>query len=433
MPYSDEERAALKAAVVAALEVEGGLTLKEACAKADASGRTIRRWARSDLDFGDALKVAYGERVPRRELDGGEPEPGKISPTERVLRKRLEQSEDWWAQLQAVAARVGTWPHVEPKYVSFRDNEHDMEEVVLLFLSDTQCGQRVRAAETSGIEEYNLDVFRQRVERYKAAVYAIVEDVMRRAHPVHNCVVLLGGDMVEGEGIFPNQQAKIDLLAMEQWVTCAGELARLLQWIAGLFDEVTVQGVPGNHGSVKGTTLNLDQCVYILLRQMLAAQENIVWNLATSDVNAFLMGPELFRHQRPECVPTTCVLVHGNEIRSQLGTPNYAATRAQGQYGNLLLEHVGTLFLGHHHRAAIGENQSWCINGSWPGATDYSIARMRSASRPQQWLWTYHQEVGWTSHRAIYLAERKRLEATDGQLTSILPELERMISGEGGD
>ena len=77
-------------------------------------------------------------------------------------------------------------------------------------------------------------------------------NVQRSAHPVNKCVVLVAGDIVEGELIFPGQTHLIDASLYNQ-VTIDGPriLTKFFDILLANFNEVEVHWVIGNHGSAR--------------------------------------------------------------------------------------------------------------------------------------------------------------------------------------
>ena len=80
-----------------------------------------------------------------------------------------------------------------------RDRRKARPEVALLHLTDWQVGKRTIS--------YDMDRARKRIT--EAAVKAVeLTEIQRADHPVTECHVMLGGDMVEGVTIFPGQRSR---------------------------------------------------------------------------------------------------------------------------------------------------------------------------------------------------------------------------------
>lgn len=90
--------------------------------------------------------------------------------------------------------------------------------------------------------------------------------------PVDEIVVLLAGDMVEGEDIYATQNNHIECSAIEQVQACSRAIWHMLLKLRKVFNvRVRVETVPGNHGRVSKTAneqTNWDNVVYHILGVM---------------------------------------------------------------------------------------------------------------------------------------------------------------------
>lgn len=336
------------------------------------------------------------------------------------LTKRVKHLESYYAHLDMITRRAaGEFPYVKPKYPTPRTPKESWEEFPVFDVSDMQIGELIRAEETGGLETYTFDVLLKRMGRWEERTHLIVNEVLRRSIPIHNGGMILGGDIGEGENIYPSQQAHVELLLNEQVLKSILAVARMIQFGAGMFDDFYVWAVAGNHFKVAPTTLDLDLHVYAMIRALLTKQENIHWSIAPNNFNLFQIGPGQFKHCSDHA-PRHQLAIHGNNLRSMLGTPNYAADKAFARYSTMLNIVLDHLWIHHHHRLHVGQN--WSINGAFPSGNDFSIDKMQGCDRPGQLMATMHQEQGWTSWRTIHLDDEPQLTANEhGQLSTTLP------------
>jgi hypothetical protein len=272
-------------------------------------------------------------------------------------------------------------------------------------ISDMQAGAIVRPRDTAGLEAFGWDELERRVARWQERVAVIINDLLRKSLPIHDAEVLVLGDLVEGETVYPLQLAYLDRQLTEQVFGAARLLAQMLMFLAGMFRAVRVRTVEGNHGRVRDTTLNLDYMVTRIAALMCRDQPNLHVMLGESPFVAFAKpGPE------GEC--RNFLLAHGDNIRPYLRLPYYDLDRAYGEYTDLTRLPFDCIFVGHHHRAVDIEGEKM-VNGSWIGATDYTVRTLRAAARPNQWLLMYHSEVGFTAQRRIWLADQPCLSKPD--------------------
>ena len=84
------------------------------------------------------------------------------------------------------------------------------QEVALWHMTDWQGAKQTTS--------YNSKVMRKRVLQFAQTAVRIT-DIQRADHPVNDCVIMFGGDMVEGLFNFPGQAFEIDATLFEQYVT----------------------------------------------------------------------------------------------------------------------------------------------------------------------------------------------------------------------
>jgi hypothetical protein len=110
------------------------------------------------------------------------------------------------------------------------------ENTMVFNINDTQTGKDAGGGTEALIER--LDHFFTLAEERIAADRKFVGDG----------VLLLGGDLVEGCSIYPNQMWQIDMDMRAQIRTTTGILLNFLDRVATQFPKFRVMAVPGNHG-----------------------------------------------------------------------------------------------------------------------------------------------------------------------------------------
>jgi len=163
---------------------------------------------------------------------------------------------------------------------------------------------------------YNSQVMHQRVHRFVDKAIEITE-IQRKDHPVRDCWIVLGGDMIEGLFNFPTQPFEIDATLFEQFVTVSNLLVEVVHRALGVYENVTVIAEWGNHGRIGSKrdavprSDNADRMTYELARQILASSgvKNLTWEDSGEDI------------QRVEIGNYRALAIHGDEI----GRTGYAA------------------------------------------------------------------------------------------------------------
>ena len=188
-------------------------------------------------------------------------------------------------------------------------------EVSLWDLGDWQ-GSKVTTS-------YNSDVMVERVMRFcKKAQY--ITEIQRNDHPVNDCVILFGGDMVEGLFNFPTQVFEIDATLFTQFTRVSRLLIDVVRYALTVYNHVTVIAEWGNHGRIGSKrdavpkNDNVDRMCYEFARQMLANEPRLTWEDCPEDIQYFEIGNY------------SALNIHGDEI----GRMGYASQSTLIQWAN---------------------------------------------------------------------------------------------------
>ena len=172
-------------------------------------------------------------------------------------------------------------------------------EVALWHLTDWQ-GAKLSTS-------YNSEVMRTRVLRFCEKARSITE-VQRSDHPVRDCTIMFGGDMIEGLFQFASQPFEIDATIFEQYVRVSRLIVDVVRYALALYEHVTVVPEWGNHGRIGSKrdavprSDNFDRMVYELGRQLLQGEPRLIWQECPEDI------------QRVEIGNYRAILIHGDEI-----------------------------------------------------------------------------------------------------------------------
>jgi hypothetical protein len=265
-------------------------------------------------------------------------------------------------------------------------------EVPMLLLGDQQIGEVVSLSETRGINEYNFQIYQDRLELLENSTVDILTHHQRA--PFEELVVLSLGDNVSGviheELQKHGHQHIIDQVYLGA-LTSALFLYRLLARLRsrGIL-RIRVVGVSGNHGRL--SKLKESKQYYKNFDYMF---HNIM-ALALADV------PEIEFHI-PKALFTVVdvcgynVLVsHGHELPpSSLGIPLYSINRAAAGYQELLAMTEDQKFdywiMGHFHRPL--EMDHSIVNGTMVGMSEFGIGRFKPIPAAQKLL-GFHEKWG---------------------------------------
>lgn len=250
-------------------------------------------------------------------------------------RHRLKHGKDELvAAVYRAAREAALASEVQKHKPPVRDKRKVKAEVALVHLTDWQLGKRTVS--------YNAHELNTRIQRFVDKVI-LITDIQRRHHPVDKCVVMLGGDMVEGIGIFPGQAYEVDTHLFEQLFMTAAIIEQTLRRFADYFPDVEVVCEYGNHGRLgrKGDMPvgdNIDRMAYKIVQDRLPAGIVKSWQSSSDWYQVFNIGAY------------KALLVHGDEIKSFGGnTPAFGILRKVNAWATGVVEPFNDAYHGHFH------------------------------------------------------------------------------------
>lgn len=230
------------------------------------------------------------------------------------------------------------------------------KETLVLVMSDWHFGQVIKDPE-DGTELYNINIANDRVERTLPLIVSAVG--MEKISQFDECVVLLIGDMVTGEGIFPHQEMSIEDHAVAQTLATTKALWGLLQNLRSLFPLVRVVTTKGNHGrTAHSPEANWDNVVYQQLELLIDLQNDpnlIIKNRYSDYATLEVKGWKgLIRHHAPV------------QAESAMGVAKFA-----GWYG---IHDWNWFAFGHYHHwgATTWMGKPILRNGALSGGDEYA-------------------------------------------------------------
>lgn len=114
-----------------------------------------------------------------------------------------------------------------------------------IMLSDTHIG-RILENQEDGKEYYNITIA---TERIKATAKNLVRQLTsEQVVKIDEVVLFLGGDMVDGEGIFHHQTMELETHAAAQVLEATKAIWYLVNQLRDMFDTVRIVTTRGNHG-----------------------------------------------------------------------------------------------------------------------------------------------------------------------------------------
>jgi predicted phosphodiesterase len=254
-----------------------------------------------------------------------------------------------------------------PKIIPpLKDSRKGKPEVALVHLTDWQAGKKTVS--------YDIPTLSSRIEEMIKKVLSLTE-IQRAHHPVRECVVMLGGDMVEGVGIFPGQQYEIGAHLYEQMFEVVRIIEGSIRSLAQSFEKVTVVCEFGNHGRLgrKGDMPagdNIDRMAYQIAANNCKDIKHVKWQMSDDWYQIFHIGNY------------KVLLVHGDEI---------------GSFGNILrkvsawstgvVESFDDCYMGHFHTPTaltMANGGRVFVTGSPESNNEYARTFIAAVGKPSQ-------------------------------------------------
>ena len=257
-------------------------------------------------------------------------------------------------------------------------------QVALWHMSDWQGAKRTST--------YNTQVMRERVLKFvdKAAV---LTEVQRAHHPVNNCVIVFGGDMVEGLFNFPSQPHEIDSTLFEQYVNVSRLIVDVVRQALAIYKQVTVVAEWGNHGRIGSLRAgvpradNFDRMCYELARQLLAGEPRLTWDDCPEDI------------QRIEIGNYRAIAIHGDEVgRGGASSPMTLVRHIERWQSGAYPWAFRDCYVGHYHT-----HNEWALanglgsvyqTGSTESDNRYAGVMLAASATPSQRLHFIDPEAG---------------------------------------
>ena len=307
------------------------------------------------------------------------------------------------AHLESVITRVVPRMGPPPRYVPPTLDVGASQETVVQMFSDWHCGENVSAEATRGFNEYNDDIFTERLNRIVAGHIGIKTRLEAGGlYDFERLVVGCNGDFVSGTIHELEKHSDHDNIVWAVHAT-GRALADALRAFAAEYPTVEVFCTSGNHGRLpdarrvqqKEPTRSSDTLVYLFAKEMLADVPNVLFHIP----NSYSVAWDIYDWR--------FLQTHGHDVKSWASIPWYGLNRLVGNINALEAGRgrpVHYWLFAHFHNPsslphATGES---FVNGSLIGANEFALNALGRADRPTQWMLMVHPEHGVTSRWPLY-------------------------------
>lgn len=247
---------------------------------------------------------------------------------------------------------------------------------------------------------YNSEIAKKRIDQFVDEAVSLT--VTRRSSAkIDECVVVFGGDMIEGLFNFPGQAFEIDMSLFGQYVWVSRKVVDVVRRALSAYKKVTVSAEWGNHGRVGSKrdnvprSDNFDRMVFHLAKEILHEEiegGRLIWPESDEDI------------QRIEIGNYRALNIHGDEVgRNGFASPatlirhadrwKSGAYRVDGEFWDFR-----DVYLHHYHThaefpMANGEGSIY-QTGSTESDNRYARDTMASSAIPSQRLHFIDPKLG---------------------------------------
>lgn len=255
-----------------------------------------------------------------------------------------------------------------------KDARKTRQEVALVHATDWQLGKK-----TAG---YGIEKCSERMEQFIEKVHELTT-LQRSHHPVRECTLMFGGDMVEGITIFPGQAWEIEAHLFEQLFETVRIEETIVRSFASFFEKVNVVCEYGNHGRLgrKGelpANDNIDAISYKIASERTRDLTNVTWQMSPDWYQIVSIGN--YR----------ALLVHGDEIKSFGGnTPAFGILRKCNAWATGVVPEFDDVYMGHFHTPmalTMSNGGRIFVTGSPESDSVYAAEFVAAKGRPSQRL-----------------------------------------------
>jgi hypothetical protein len=272
--------------------------------------------------------------------------------------------------------------------------------------SDWHLGQDTGMESTGHLYQHNSEVAQAQLEKALVITRDILRDSGRQTTKM---LLILNGDIHEGDDMRNSQHRQIDMLAAEQHMLAVDLTLWFINELLAFIPELVVSNIPGNHDRIGRNAGNAGLAE-------LGYQDSFAWMLGEhirramkyhGEKRVTVLNPKTF-YSRLTFMGQRIVHAHGSDIKwstgSYGGVPWYGIMNAARQYRGMLGAY-DLIFFGHGHIPGrlFLEPKSWILmNGSLPGTSQYIQSRFKSVRMPVQQLVEVN-EHGLVAEHPLYL------------------------------
>lgn len=346
-----------------------------------------------DKSAQDEMKLYLERRLLQHQEDN------RVLRTDRIRLMKFENVRDVLREeLITHCKAFPPLPSAAP--VAIRDKVADVEEDLVMHISDEHADQIVMPHQVNGLEEYNLSVALRRAEVYVDSVIKFTQETMKN-YRFKRLWILKYGDHVNGE-IHKGTETSTMRNSFANAIAVGQMHALMTRDLAPYFDKVTVISIPGNHGRTDihkdyhNALRNLDYLVHEVAAMRCADLKNVEHIIP----DAFSANVEINGYNFN--------ISHGDDISGNAGTPWYGIERRNNRLQAIHSaqgRQIHYKVMGHFHKSSMVQDHTGesITNGSWKATDEYLYNKIGAYVEPVQWIHGVHADHGVTWRLPVHL------------------------------
>lgn len=302
---------------------------------------------------------------------------------ERLRDRQAIQAE---ALIRTVAKALTPLKFAAPPMKARKYKRDQTKESAVLLLSDIHFGKTTSTYNSEMAIASVCDVLERTVR---------IIDLHRGAFPIEELHIMMLGDIVDGELIYPTHPHHIDSGVIDQIFS---PLPVLVQKIAELTTrglKVHLHGVPGNHGRISkhmDELSNFDFMFYKVLEVALSGVKGVTFDFPRGWRNVVTVQKTRF------------LMFHGDQIKMTLNLPWYGVTTRVSRWAVAqTVDGFDVAVHGHFHVLSHVEwgGKTILANGTLVDRDEFALEKLGLESTRAQWLFGVHPERGITWQYAL--------------------------------
>ena len=321
---------------------------------------------------------------------------------------------------------------VVPEYIKatrIEDMGFDTPETMVGLLSDVHYGQIIERRASGGLAEYNIDLTRERLERWRDGVLRFAQ--MRQIYmQLPNLAVFALGDDFEGHGLmFPTQAMSMSGSVEQQVAGFVVDMTQVILDMTQRFEHCVYYKVYGNHGRITRSAKesygpdNMELWAWQMIADAVARETGGTWKqyanggadkyTSPNGMMSLTGGKVDFHIARPfflmaDIEGWSFYARHGHKIGGLRRT--YTGAYDNKFHMNAIMgEVINFMVKGHLHEAESAEGEiggEVIQNGCFVGPSLFMLEHSRPvANLPSQEILFLHPKRRKTQQTRIHLAE----------------------------